>query len=422
MNRSRLPKPPRPLTALPAVVGASLSLVLHGVVPWLGGAAVRPEPARVSIEIHAVKPPPASPLTEVEPEAAPAPAPKAPPAPKPRPDPVAKAPPPPPSPAPPPEVAVDAAPAAESAEVQQAAAPAAEVPPDAPTPMPVETNEPAALAAVEVAKAAPPRRPHPVVGKHFGPHARFPVRKGGRRGPGRKPIRRAEGPGAGASAAVIHERDPEAVYACTATELGHPIDVRKQRPLNDWVTVVPTVLVPFETRPVLGDYLDGVAQIVSRKQSGTARKGMVEVALPAEVLQMELDAPADVRIALGNLQGRCLVGLRYSQQLFPITLEDVPLRVIDRQNRTTDSLVRVTLYKDGSFALTHRGGEPLAFTEGRLQNANAIKQTIENHYAAARLVREVAGWFGIDLRKSKKGSQREPSRSAGTQVAKRASR
>ena len=105
------------------------------------------------------------------------------------------------------------------------------------------------------------------------------------------------------------------MFACTKDGLGKKVDVRFDRPVSDWVTVVPTVLMPFEARPSLGEYLDGVSQVVSRRRGGVARAGPVEFALPATVLQMDVDEPRGVRVALGHLDGRCLVGLKYTHSL-----------------------------------------------------------------------------------------------------------
>lgn len=206
------------------------------------------------------------------------------------------------------------------------------------------------------------------------------------------------GEGGGSARAQAKKGNPDAIYACTKDGLGPKVDVRFDRPVSDWVTVVPTVLMPFKARPSLGDYLDEVSQVVSRRRGGVERAGPVEFALPATVLQMDVDEPRGVRVALGHLDGRCLVGLKYTKQLFPMTLSRVPMRVVDHANRSQSALVSITLFKDASFELEVIEGS-LPFSKGSLANAKRISDTIEQHYAAARALKEMAGWFGIDIQK-----------------------
>ena len=84
---------------------------------------------------------------------------------------------------------------------------------------------------------------------------------------------------------------PESVYACTATERGEEIRVHRERPIDDWITIVPTVLAGFRTRPDIGDYLGELSHIVSREKKGLRRLGFGEVALDNVVMQLELDDP-----------------------------------------------------------------------------------------------------------------------------------
>jgi hypothetical protein len=183
--------------------------------------------------------------------------------------------------------------------------------------------------------------------------------------------------------------------------------VREQRPLTDWVTVVPTALMPFRSRPALGDYLGDVAQVSVRRRRGEKRAGPVEFALPAEVLQLELERPRGARIALGLLAGRCVVGLRYSRKLFPLTLTRVPARIVGPGLSGTASVVSVTLRKDGSFSLVHEDGDALPFTSGHLKNHREIASNIENHFAAARVIKEMASWVGMDLTKMAQEERRK---------------
>lgn len=226
----------------------------------------------------------------------------------------------------------------------------------------------------------------------------------GGKGNGKASSKGSEGKGGGEGGGSAHaaggkKGDIEPVYVCTKDGLGQRVNVRMERPIDDWVTIMPTVLMPFDTRPGLGDYLGGVSQIVSRKRRGIKKAGPVEFALPASVLQMGLESPSGVRIALGHLGGRCLVGMKYSRQLFPIELMKVPARVMDNGGRTQTALVHIKLYKDASFDIIAEEGS-LPFSSGRLGNADEIASNIQSHYSAARTFREVAGWFGYDVTKN----------------------
>lgn len=290
----------------------------------------------------------------------------------------------------------------------------------APEPPPAPAEVERALTPVDVAHAEPPKeRPEPRrdsraerlkrrqqalarLVKLRAAHAEELARRGKGKGKGGATKKgeggRGGGEGGGTARAYAKKGNPDAVYACTKDGLGKKVDVRFDRPVSDWVTVVPTVLMPFEARPSLGEYLDGVSQVVSRRRGGVTRAGPVEFALPATVLQMNVDEPRGVRVALGHLDGRCLVGLKYTRELFPLTLSRVPMRVVDHANRSASALVNVTLYKDASFSLEVLEGE-VPFDEGRLANAKRISDTIEQHYAAARAFKEIAGWFGVDVAK-----------------------
>lgn len=391
---------------LPVAVAASASLLLHGVLPWVDFGFAKPAPVRVSMEIIEVVPPPL-PVSDEEREGPaddPGPKTKAPSKSKKRR-----------STKPPVEAPAPVEPAPEAlAEARREPAPE-------PT-----ASKPAA--APEAPAKSSKVRVRPGKKDRWADLRRRLGRGRGKRRPAARAERAGGGQGGGSTTRLGGKHagdDVDAIYACTAHALGDEVQIRQQRPLSEWVTVVPTVLVPFDTRPGLGEYIEGVSQIVSRKHRGVKRAGPVEFALPAEVLQMELDAPRGVRIAIGRLDGRCMVGFRYSRQLFPLTLHRVPVRIIDHQNRTAEALVDVTLFKDGSFELAHKDGDALPFDGGRLKNAESIKSTIENHYAAARALKEMAGWFGIDLAKmaredrAKKARERTAPAKPGKEVAQR---
>jgi hypothetical protein len=189
---------------------------------------------------------------------------------------------------------------------------------------------------------------------------------------------------------------PDSVYACTATARGEELQVHKARPLDEWATILPTLLAGFRTKPDIGDYLDGTTQIVSRERKSLRRIGFVEMALPSDVLSVELDSPRGTKLHMGRSDGRCLVGFRYTVQIFPFVVQRVPMRIIEGKT-VTEALVDITFYKDVSFDLKSVDGTVLPFNKGRLKNGNAIAQNIEDHYQAARLAKSIADMFGIQL-------------------------
>jgi hypothetical protein len=206
---------------------------------------------------------------------------------------------------------------------------------------------------------------------------------------------------------------PDAVYACTATDRGTELKVNKERSIHDWATIVPTALAGFRTRPDLGDYLDDMSQIVSRERRGLRRLGFAEMALPNEVMHLELDEPRGVRLAVGRLDGRCLVGIKYASNLFPVALLRAPIRIVDGTNASS-ALVDFVLYKDVSFEMRSVDGTVLPFTKGRLKNGKAITQNIEDHYQAARFAKAVADAFGISWgNKSSSSSKKKSALAAG---------
>ncbi|HEY4222904.1 MAG TPA: hypothetical protein VGO62_16215, partial [Myxococcota bacterium] len=123
---------------------------------------------------------------------------------------------------------------------------------------------------------------------------------------------------------------PDAVYLCNGDDKGTELHVMKARPLSEWIPIVPTVLTGFETRPGLGGYLDHIQQVTQRDRSHEPRRiGFIELSLPNDVLQIPLDEPRGVRIAVGRGDARCLVGFKYAANLFPFSIQRAPVRIID---------------------------------------------------------------------------------------------
>lgn len=190
---------------------------------------------------------------------------------------------------------------------------------------------------------------------------------------------------------------PDAVYLCGATDKGTELYVTRTRPLDEWIPIVPTVFAGFPTRPGITGYLDDVNLILARDRSQIRRIGFMEMALPNDVLQVELEEPRGVRVAFGRLDARCLIGFKYTSRLFPVVLLRAPARILDAQNNSVSTLLNITLFKDGSVELASADGTALPFAKGRLKNAKAIQANIQDHYEAARLARSIADVFGISL-------------------------
>lgn len=187
--------------------------------------------------------------------------------------------------------------------------------------------------------------------------------------------------------------DPESVWLCDADGKGVEVQPRSERPITSWMPIVPTVFAHFETRPSMTSYLNNAKQVYVPKK----RIGLLDFAAPAEVMQMKLEEPRGVTLALGRLDVRCMIGLTYRPKLFPIKLSRVPTRIIDKQNNTVNALVNIIIFKDASIELQPWRDETteLPFTQGRLMNSKAIAQNIEDHYQAVRLANAVAELFGM---------------------------
>ena len=190
---------------------------------------------------------------------------------------------------------------------------------------------------------------------------------------------------------------PDAVYLCGATDKGTELYVTRTKPLDEWIPIVPTVFAGFPTRPSITSYLDDVQLIQARDRSKIRRIGFMEMALPNDVLQVELEDPRGVKVAFGRLDARCLIGFKYTSRLFPVVLLRAPARILDAQNHTVSTLLNITLFKDGSVELAAADGTELPFAKGRLKNARTIQANIQDHYEAARLARSLADMFGLDL-------------------------
>ncbi len=408
----RPPRPPRPWDPDAArggvgllAVGVVLSLVLHGGIP-LSGVYWRPQSVTqlpVTMVIEALPLPPAEELVEAPDvedgpdEPAPEPARDKDPAPSPEPPPPSEPPSAPTEPPSPPEEPAASPP--EPAPEPEAVAPVGDAPP-AP-----DANADLAARIAERER----RRAEWLAEREKRRAEREARREARRRANEEAERRRGGGQRGGAPEAGEQQGEPEPVHLCTATDKGTPLKVRTERPITSWMPIVPTVFAHFETRPGLDGWLRRTSQVyVPRK-----RIGLIDFASPPEVMQLKLEEPRGVTIAVGRLDARCLVGLTYRPKLFPIKLSRVPARIVDRKAHTVAALVNITLYKDATLDIEpFDGNQPaLPFARGALQNSKAIARNIEDHYQAVRLANQFAELFGL---KPKKPSPSPPPGSATT--------
>ncbi len=187
--------------------------------------------------------------------------------------------------------------------------------------------------------------------------------------------------------------EPDLVYLCNAEDKGVGYTPRTERPISSWMTIVPTAFAHFESRPGMMSYVEDMKQVyVPRK-----RIGLIDFAAPDRVLQLPLDKPAGTTIAIGRLDARCLIGLKYRPRLFPIELKRLPVRIIDKKNNTVSALVNIYIYKDASIDVVpfDKSQPALPFKAGALKNSKVIARNIEDHFQAARLANAFAELFGM---------------------------
>ena len=193
------------------------------------------------------------------------------------------------------------------------------------------------------------------------------------------------------------------VWQCGHEGREQLISIHRERSMSEWIKVVPTVLAPFSAQTDLMAYLEGVNQIQHRRRNNVKRLAPFEMALPNEVLVLDIEAPVRMQAALGFLDARCMVGFSYTRKkLFPFTLHSVPIRFTDENGNVLRLVADAIFYRDAHIELVHKSGDPLLFDEIKLKNSDAISTNIEAHYAVAGVVKEVASFFGIDLWKKKK--------------------
>jgi len=227
---------------------------------------------------------------------------------------------------------------------------------------------------------------------------------------------RGKGKKGGAPESGDTQGTPEPVFLCNAEDKGQSLTPRTERSITSWMTIVPTAFAHFETRPGLADYISRLNQVYVPKK----RLGVIDFAAPADVIQLPLEHPQNGRIAIGRLDARCMIGLKYRPRLFPIQLIRMPARLM-RGNDSVAALVNITIFKDASLEIAPYNAEqpPLPFTEGRLKNSKAIARNIDDHFQAVRLANAFAELFGM---KKASSVATQPSGKGGSPSGKNASR
>lgn len=186
---------------------------------------------------------------------------------------------------------------------------------------------------------------------------------------------------------VANEPSPPSaeVFFCGARTLGPKVRLRAERDVSAYVGVFPTGLFPSAY----------VAQMREVSPRGIREKAQHWFVLPQEVLPLGLDAPAGALIAAGRADARCLVGVHFDPaRFFPLRFSRIPVRIVDTDDRVRTALVDVALYDDATFRLTWREGDPLPFVSGALYDHATVGRNLREHYAAARALRDLAGFLG----------------------------
>jgi hypothetical protein len=201
--------------------------------------------------------------------------------------------------------------------------------------------------------------------------------------------------------AALREGEPDDIWACEVGDRGIRAQVKKERPITDWVTLLPTALFAYPTTPSLTDYLGGVAQVTSRQRRHVPRVGKWEFAMPRGEVEVTLEQPLGVRAYLGRDDARCLVGFESTKlDFFPMTLKRVPVRIVDGEGHEVRVLADVRFHKDARFELLARSDdETVPFKEGLLENASLIERTVDAHMGTAKTFSNVASFFGFDVEK-----------------------
>ncbi|MBN2362283.1 MAG: FHA domain-containing protein [Deltaproteobacteria bacterium] len=145
-----------------------------------------------------------------------------------------------------------------------------------------------------------------------------------------------------------------------------------------------SLLAPFRTRPPLGAYLSNL-RVLGR--IGPRALGSYRVALPNDVIRVELDEPGGASLYVGRTDARCVIVSTITSRPLRVTLRGVPMRLMDARRNVSAAIVDVTMAEDARFELRLREGQPLLFQRGRLANGGAVAATVQAHLKIAQSTR-----------------------------------
>ena len=169
------------------------------------------------------------------------------------------------------------------------------------------------------------------------------------------------------------------VWLCDHNGRDKVLSIHRERMMSEWIKVVPTVLAPFSAQSDIMTYLEKVTQIQHRRRAPLKKKlAPFEMALPNDVLVMDIEAPVKMQAALGFLDARCMVGFSYTRKkLFPFTLHNVPIRFTDDNGNVLKVVANAIFHRDARIELEQISGDPLLFDEIKLKNSMRFQPTLK---------------------------------------------
>ncbi len=135
-------------------------------------------------------------------------------------------------------------------------------------------------------------------------------------------------------------------------------------------------------------YLERVGEL-----SRSHRQGRLsfELALPAELLRIRLDEPADTLVTVGRADTQCAVRIVISRDLFPVRFEGLPVHVVTADNRVLQAVVDFDLRVDATVRIVRQEGDFLGFSQVTLRRAEELSHKLEGHQAVFRALKALAG-------------------------------
>ncbi len=217
---------------------------------------------------------------------------------------------------------------------------------------------------------------------------------------------------------ALAQGDPDEAWACNANDRGIKARVQSERPLSEWVTLVPFAFKHFPTRPSLLKYTKKMAQVTGRKKQPVKRIGPVEMILPREVLRFELESPQGGMLYAGRSDARCIIGLKYRRTVFmPMVLKRVPIRYVQPGKQPFTGLVNIEIDDHFNMKLESVDEQKLPFIKGRFKNADRIVKNIEGLLKKAESLKNLGKFFGYDYEekmKEKRKKRRKQRKAART--------